>query len=190
MVRGQIFLLVDDLALGVLFENQIGQSLGITDGTRDRGCRHTGLWTNDARDRKLRSILGDEWCQRGGIVILTHILPRRIFFSVNGIMTTVLDEEIRGREHIEFHTEKVVERIFFVMDRRIFAALHQRIHNFSQIVLRKNSEHIERHCADLIVLSDDEDDLVFIGRPMAVLSHELILLIEKLLIVDHLGEDA
>ena len=101
-----------------------------------------------------------------------------------------LFKEIRGVEHTELHSEEVVKRIFFHVRRFVSTLRHQLLHYILKFLLRKNSQHIKRHFAYLIVLADNEHDLVGVFGPTAVLTDKLVLLVEKRLIVYHFRHDA
>ena len=97
------------------------------------------------------------------------------------------NKEILGVEKRELHIKEVIDGVGLNVLGLVLLTRHNRIHYALKLALIENSEHIERHLAYRVVSAYYENDLVFSLGPMSV--NNIVLLIEKLLIVDHLAEN-
>ena len=184
---GGLHLLSDNVAVLVFFKDIIGEILGVSDNTRDRGRGCIYLRTNNARDLKLGAVILDELCKLILGVVFSDVAPNLIGLAVVGVGLVGGNKEILGIEKCELHIKEVIDGVGLDVLGLVLLARHNRIHYALKLALIENSEHIERHLAYRVVSAYYENDLVFSLGPMTV--NNVILLIEKLLIVDHLAEN-
>ena len=183
---GSSLLLVDDLALGVLLENVVGEHLGIADSAGDAGCGCAILGADDTGDLYLHAVLCDEAVLIEGEAI-AHIGPYVVDLvtALDGIGLVGLDEKVGGGEKLELQAKQILVGVGIHLGGLVVAA-HQVSHLVLDVLGIKHTEHIEGHLADLVVGVDYQDDLVVLGGPLTC--DDLVLLVEDILIVDHLGK--
>ena len=184
-VNGGVFLLlIDHDARRIFLEDMVGEILGITDSTRDRGGGNALFGANDARDLQCFAVFADEIgkVKRG---VFTLICPHGLIAVRGRIGARGLGEKLRGRQEHKFGVQQLLKGVRNVRGRVI--ALHQSLQLLFNAFGVKDTEHVERHFADLIVAADNEYYLVVALRPAAC--DHVVLLVEQVLVVDHLGKD-
>ena len=132
-------------------------------------------------------MLLDELCKLILGVVFSYVAPNLIGLAVVGVGLVGGNKEILGIEKCELHIKEVIDGVGLDVLGLVLFARHNRIHYALKFALIENSEHIERHLAYRVVSAYYENDLVFSLGPMSV--NNVVLLIEKLLIVDHLAEN-
>ena len=183
-----LLLLVDDIALGILLKDIVGQILGVSQIGRDRGGGRTLCGTDDTRDLQLNTVLSHELHLLFIVKIqfCALVSPDGVSLTVHGICLLGFLKIIRGIEQIEGFSYEIVKLHGIHGSRIVIAAvLHERGKNFFNLALIQNTQHVKGHLTDLIVFGNDQHQLVCRGGPIA--RDHVVLLLQKLPVVDHLG---